>query len=131
VKVIGQLTFQRTHPVNDSTTQALNGTGFLPNISFQVYSLKDSAYCIRKSESIKMVSSCSMPDTGGDMIIFGDFIFLNRMTCVWCKRPDNRVDYCRPIIENIFKNLDKSAAHSLEQLVGQFPIKGQTLKLPF
>ena len=131
IKPVGQLTFQRTHSVKDTIAESLYRSGFLPNFTFQIFDIKDSAYCLKKSELIKKISSCISPDVGGDIIILSNFIFLNINVCLHCKRYDNGVDYCRPIINKIFLRVDKTKANSLEQIVGQLPIKGQVIKLAF
>jgi hypothetical protein len=131
IKPIGELTFQRTHAVKDTISESLYKRGFIPNFTFQVFNIKDSAYCFKKAQLIKNLSSCVSPDLGGDIIIFGSFIFLNVNICLQCKRYDNSVDYCRPIINKMFLSVDEAKATSLEQIVKQFPIKGQIMKLPF
>jgi hypothetical protein len=131
VKSLGELTFQRDHEVKDSISQSLYKSGFLPLITFQVYDINDSAYCYKKSLQIKMISSCMAPDAGGDIIIFGKYIFLNLQVCLHCKRFDNGVDYCRPMVNKIFSDVDKSKANSLEEIIGQFPIKGKIIRSPF
>ena len=131
VRPVGEITFQRTHAVDDTISESLYKSGFLPNFTFQVFDIKDSTYCLKKSQLIKTVSSCTSPDVGGDIIIFGKFIFLNLGVCSQCKRYDNGTDYCRPIINKMFLSVDKSKVNSLEQLVGQFQIQGQIIKSPF
>jgi hypothetical protein len=121
LKSVGELTFQRTHEIG----------GLTPKISFQVLDIKDSAYCLKKSIQILTASSCLSPDVGGDIIVFGKFIFLNLNVCLRCKGHDNDVDYCRPVINKMFLHVDKAKANSLEQIVGQFPMQGQVLKSPF
>ena len=130
IKSVGELTFQRTHAVKDTISENLYKSGFLPNFTFQVYNIKDSEYCLKKSQLIKTVSSCVSPDVGGDIIIFGKFIFLNLNVCLHCKRYDNGADYCRPIINKVFSIVDKSNANTLEQIVKQFVIQGQIMKSP-
>jgi len=71
------------------------------------------------------------PDAGGDMLVIGKFIFLNPNVCLQCKRDDNRVDYCRPMISKVFLSVDQTKANSLEQIVRQFPIQGQVIKSLF
>ncbi len=127
IKPVGQLIFQRTYSVKDTISESLYKSGFLPNFTFQVFDIKDSAYCFKKSRLIKTVSSCVSPDVGGDIIIFGNFIFLNINVCLHCKRYDTGVDYCRPIINKMFLSMDKRKATSLDQIVRQFPIKGQVI----
>jgi hypothetical protein len=131
IKPVGQLIFQRTHAVDDSVRKQLYGNGFLPIYTFQVFNIKDSVYCFNKANLIRRFSSCASPDVGGDIIVFGDFIFLNANMCMVCRRYDNGLDYCRPLINKMFLSVDKTKANSLEQIVKQFPIKGQVMKLPF
>ena len=131
IKSLGELTFQRDHAVKDSISESLYKTGFLPLITFQVYDIKDSAYCFKKSLLIKTVSSCMAPDAGGDIIVFGKFIFVNLKVCLPCKRFDNGVDYCRPIVNKMFSSVDMTKVDSLEQIIGQFPIQGQVIRSPF
>lgn len=131
VKSLGELTFQRAHEVKDSISEKLYKTGFLPLITFQVYDIEDSAYCFKKSSRTRVISSCLPPEVGGDIIVFGKFIFLNLDVCIRCKRHDNGVDYCRPIVNKMFSGIAKTKANSLEQIVEQFPIQGQVIKSPF
>ena len=128
---VGEIAFQRTHAVKDTISESLYKSGFLPNFTFQVFDIKDSAYCIKKSRLIRAVSSCISPDVGGDIIIFGKFVFLNQSVCLHCKRFDNGVDYCRPLINKIFLSVDKAKSNTLEQIVNQFPIQGQVMESPF
>jgi hypothetical protein len=130
VKSIGELTFQRKHPVGDTTSEKLYKSGFLPIYTFQIFDIRDSIYCFKKSHLIKAISSCIPPEVGGDIVIFGKFIFLNLNVCLHCRKYDNGIDYCRPIINKIFSSVDKAKADSLKQIVGQFPIKGQVIASP-
>src|SRR5450432_2141777 len=49
VKSVGEITFQRIRAVKDTISESLYKSGFLPNFTFQVYDIKDSAYCLKKS----------------------------------------------------------------------------------
>jgi hypothetical protein len=111
-------------------SEKLYKRGFLPNFTFEIFDIKDSAYCFKKSQLIKTVSSCTTPDVGGDIIIFDKYVFLNNSVCVHCKRYDSNFDYCRPIINKMFLSVEKRKGISLEQIVKQFPITGQVIKLP-
>ena len=121
VKPIGQLIFQK-----DQKTR-----GIPPNFRFQIFNIQDSAYCFKKSQSVRTLSSCHPPDVAGDIIIVKKFIFLNTNICLKCKNYDNGLDNCRPTINRIFSAVDKSKVTTLEDLVKQFPIKGNIMKLPF
>jgi len=131
VKPIGQLILHRTHAVDDTVRKNLYQSGFLPIFTFQVFDIKDSVYCFNKSDLIRKFSSCVSPDLGGDIIIFGNFIFLNTNICLACRTYDTGIDYCRPMINKLFMSVDRTKIGSLEQIVRQFPIKGQIMKLPF
>ena len=131
VKPVGQLIFQRTHAAKDKIREELFNGGFVPNVIFQIFDIKDSAYCFKKSRTIRTVSSCNSPDVGGDIVILGKYIFFANSVCLQCKGFDNSLDYCRPVINKIFLSVDRKKAASLEQMVKQFPIKGQVMKLPF
>jgi hypothetical protein len=121
VKPIGQLIFQRGTMVKGRTT----------NFTFQVFNIKDSAYCFKKSQQVRTLSSCVPPNVAGDIIIVNQFIFLNTDVCLQCRIDEKGPDYCRPLINKVFASVDKSKVHSLNDLVKQFPIEGQILNLPF
>jgi hypothetical protein len=121
IKPIGQLIFQRETMINHWT----------PNFTFQIFNIKDSSYCFKKSQLVRNLSSCVPPNVAGDIIIFKQYILLNTNVCLQCKNFKDGLDYCRPLINKVFSAVDKTKVTSLEELVRQFPIKGQTMKLPF
>jgi hypothetical protein len=120
VQPIGELIFQRAKQIN----------GFTPNFTFQVYNIKDSAYCFKKSRQVRTASSCAPPNVAGDIIIVNDFIFLNANVCLQCKIGEKGPDYCRPLINKVFGFVDMSQVQSLHDVVKQFPIQGQILEVP-
>jgi hypothetical protein len=120
VKPIGELIFQRAKQVN----------GVTPNFTFQVYDIKDSAYCFKKSRQVRTASSCAPPNVAGDIIIINDFIFLNTNICLQCKIGEKGADFCRPLINKVFQFVDISQVQSLHDVVKQFPIHGQIVELP-
>jgi hypothetical protein len=128
---IAQLIFQRKEPVDDTLSLQVFNRKWLPNISFEVFGIADSTYCFGISEKIRLISSCVPPDLGGDIILIGNYVLLNRTSCVDCARYDTKQDYCRPVINKLLLDLDKSKIGTLEELVNQFPIKGEILKVPF
>ena len=121
VQPIGQLIFQK----NQKTR------GVPPNFTFQIFNIQDSSYCFKKSQLVRKLSSCIPPDIAGDIIILNKYIFLNTNICLKCKSYENGLDNCRPTINRIFSAVDKTKVTTLEDLVKQFPIKGQIMKLPF
>jgi len=121
IKLIGQLIFQRK-------TMIMHWT---PNFTFQIFNIKDSSYCFKKSQLVRTLSSCVPPNVAGDIVILNQYILLNTNVCLQCKNFENGLDYCRPVINKILSAFDKTKVTSLEELVIQFPIKGQIMKLPF
>ena len=127
VRPLAALLLWRTKTIDDSISRKVYGRYWRPNISFEVYALRDSAFCKGKSQMTMTVSNCMPPNVGGDLIITGNYIFLNRNVCLACARYDTRVDYCRPVINYIFSRVDKDKAATIKDIVDQFPIKaGET-----
>ncbi len=121
VRPIGQLTIQRNKMIGRRSL----------NFTFQVFAIKDSSYCFRKSQSVRTLSRCVPPEVAGDIIIYNQFVFLNTNICLQCKNPEDGLDYCRPIINKVFSAVDRTKASTLEEIVKQFPIKGRIMKVPF
>lgn len=118
---IGRLVFQRKNMIKHWT----------PNFTFHIFNIVDSAYCFQKSVSVRNASSCVPPNVAGDIIIIGKFILLNTNICLQCKNIDDRRDYCRPVINKILSAVDPTKTETLDDLVKQFPINGQNIKLLF
>lgn len=117
---IGTLKFWRTKPTNF----LICGQNFWsPDISFSIYSIKDSFYCYQVARITREVSSCGPPNVGGDIIVVGNFVFISDGVCLQCLRNDTGVDYCRPLINYLFLNIDKNKISTIEALVEQFQIK--------
>jgi hypothetical protein len=90
-----------------------------PSMYFDVYNLKDSTYCKKISNKTEKMSSCVTPNQGGDLIIIGNYIFLNNHSCISCSRfieEKQSKDYCRPIINKILTEIDISDKSSLKQI---------------
>jgi hypothetical protein len=90
-----------------------------PSIYFQVYNLKDSTYCKKISNKTEKLSSCVTPNQGGDLIIIGNYIFLNNHSCISCSRfieEKQSKDYCRPIVNKILTEIDISDKSSLKEI---------------
>lgn len=115
-KPLGFITFKRIVAINDTAYMELYHRPWQPQISFEIYNIKDSAYCKNESNTIMLISSCGYPNTGGDYIIVRDLIFLNTSVCVNCKSYDTGIDYCRPIINYILDNINTQNITSLSTL---------------
>ena len=122
LKPIGQIIFLRTKTINDGISKKLYGRDWNPNITFDIFNVADSLNCFKNSTRIRFFSSCVPPQVGGDIIIVGKFLFLNRSVCLSCQRYDSKIDYCRPVLNYIFSNIRKREVETVEELVQQFPI---------
>jgi hypothetical protein len=123
LKPLGELIFWRIRPVDDKISKSLNSQRWTPHFTFEIYNLADSAFCCKKSNQVRLFSSCVPPNVGGDMIIIDKFIFINSSVCVSCARYETKVDYCRPFIHYIFSKIDKTKITNLESLIQQLVIK--------
>lgn len=129
IKAKGQLIFWRTEPIDDGISKDIYGQLWTPYITFDIYSLSDSIYCLNKSLRTRIVSSCVAPDVGGDLIEIGNFLLLNHAVCLSCQRYDTKKDYCRPVLKVVFSKLDNNKIITIESLVEQFIIsKGELQK---
>jgi hypothetical protein len=128
LKALGGLIFWRTKPVDDKISKGPNSQPWTPHFTFEIYNLADSDFCYKKSNHVRLYSSCVPPNVGGDMIIIDKFIFINSSVCVSCARYDTKVDYCRPVIRYIFSKIDKTKITTLESLIQQFVIKEGNLE---
>ena len=123
VKPIGLLTFYRTKSIDDSVSLKTYNRLWQPSISFDIYKLSDTSFCSQKSNLIHLLSSCSPPNVGGDYFVFGNFVFLNTDVCISCSNYLTKVDYCRPVINNVFTSVTNKNVTILNDLVKQFIIK--------
>ena len=121
VKPIGQITFWRTKPIKDSREKTYSKF-WTPHITFDIFTISDANYCFQYSKNIRTISSCTPPSTGGDVIVVGQFLLLNRSVCVNCRNQDAKIDYCRPIVNYLFSNIHNKKVETIEKLVEQFGI---------
>ncbi|GAB5527366.1 MAG: hypothetical protein Roseis2KO_52380 [Roseivirga sp.] len=63
-----------------------------------------------------MASSCVAPDVGGDLIVLGDLILLNTHVCLSCIRYNTRTDYCRPLLNKVFSEIEDIKVTSIKEL---------------
>jgi hypothetical protein len=129
IKPIGQLIFWRTKPIDDSISKFVYNQLWTPYITFDIFTIADTNYCYDMSTNTRFYSSCVAPDVGGDIIIIDKYLFLNNSVCLSCERHDTKIDYCRPVINYVFSNIDKTKITTIESLVQQFVItRGQLPK---
>jgi hypothetical protein len=123
IRPIGKITFWRIKPLDDGISLKIYNQIWTPTISYEIFNMRDSAFCLKQSHQTRMLSSCVPSNVGGDIFIIGSFIFFNRNVCVSCTKYDSGQDYCRPIIRQIVDKVDKSKIESLAEIVRQFIIK--------
>ena len=119
INPIGIVNFWRTVSIDDSISMVVYGKLWTPHISYKIYNLKDSLYCKEISKKVRFFSSCVPPDVGGDFIILGELILLNTNVCLGCGRYDTGTDYCRPILNKVFKTIDTQKINSISSLEAQ------------
>jgi hypothetical protein len=122
IKPIGQILFWRIKPIDDSISKGVYNKLWTPYITFDIYTIADTNYCFNLSSKTKFFSSCIDPNVGGDVIIVDKFVFLNHSVCLRCCRYDTGIDYCRPIVNYIFSQIDKTKVTTIQSLVEQFVI---------
>lgn len=125
IQPLYKLTFKRLEPINNYTElyKQLDTVSWKVHITYKVYRLADSAYCFEKSAQIRKKTNFIPPFAGGDYFIIGKFIFLNTEYCIACIQLETNADYCRPTVNRLISNIDRSRPFSIEGIVRQFPIK--------
>ena len=123
ISAIGKIRFQRTKSMDDGISQEVYGKLWTPYIEFEIFPRKDSLYCAAQSKKTRLISSCKVPETGGDLLKVGDFIFLNTDVCLECIRYDTGTDYCRPLLKKVFEKVNVHKGGSLLDIVKQFPFE--------
>jgi hypothetical protein len=127
-KPIGRISFWRTKPFT-SPSQEVSENRWRPFIEFEIYALKDSIYCKKKSIQARIYSSCIAPQVGGDLFIISNYIFLNTQGCVNCLRESTNIDACRPTLNYLFTWVNPSHVKTIEDITKQFPIsKGSRME---
>jgi hypothetical protein len=122
VRSIGEITFFRTQPVADGNAIHNDHKPWAPNIKFVIFNIADSAYCKKANLKTLMLTNCGGPYAGGDYQVAGRFIFVNSSLCVECASVSG-LDYCRPVLKEIFDKLSKTNPLSLKQIISRMPIK--------
>lgn len=123
VQLLGKVTFYRVKPLYDSTSLRIYNRNWSPSITYYIYNLSDSAYCYKESLQTKILSSCVPPDVGGNHFIIGKYIFVNFDVCLNCSKPDDRKEYCRPLVGYVISKIDKNKTATLKDIFSQFVIK--------
>ena len=127
IKPIGSIAFMRNVKMYDKKYFAANKKLWYPYLSFEIFYLRDSLFCSEESKLYRRISSCTAPDVGGDLLVIGDFILLNRYVCLHVRKWDDDIDYARPVINNILSNINQNKIHSLTDFITVLPIKGKFL----
>jgi hypothetical protein len=128
VKPIGAITFLRKTTLFDKKYFESNKKNWRPYLSFEVFLLKDSAFCLADSKNTRNFSSCLPPFTGGDILFIGDFILLNRRVCnAFSIKWENEIDYARPVINKVFSHTNIRNLHSFQDFIKELPIEGKLL----
>jgi len=122
INPIGQLYFWRTVPIYDSISKIVYNRLWSPHITFDIYAIEQLSYCYQTTSRARFLSSCVPPNVGGDLIIIDKFVFVSRGVCLDCSMLDTKVDYCRPVINYLFSNLDITQITTIQSLVKQFAI---------
>jgi hypothetical protein len=132
VKPVARIVFWSAKPAAIGADQKQGKNAWTPDISFELFNLSDLTWCKKKSEMTKSLSSCKPPGVGGDLYVVGNYVFLNREVCVNCIDHSTQKDYCRPVMNYLFNKLNKTQAHTLDELAKQldahFPVVKAGLK---
>ncbi|HXL55322.1 MAG TPA: hypothetical protein VN958_03630 [Chitinophagaceae bacterium] len=123
IKPMGQLIFWRVKSLPDKMSREVYNSNWLPFMTFDIYKIRDSTFCKKISRQTIMLSSCVPPSVGGDMLIVGKYILLNKSVCLQCEKYDTNVDYCRPVINFVLNKAASNNALTIEEIVKAFPIK--------
>jgi len=128
---IGKIYFWRTKSIDDGISKSIYNKLWTPQISFDIYKLSGKIHCEEVSNHIRYFSSCTPPNVGGDLLSIGNYILLNRDVCLSCERYDTEVDYCRPLLNKLFGNIDDEKIISLKSLESeiQFFLKKALIKI--
>jgi len=114
IQPIGIIKFWRIKPVKDKLRREIYGKDWTPSISFEIYKISDLDFCKNRSLNTRMISSCY--NFGGDLLKINNYLFLNNEVCVDCKKSDNDVDYCRPLINKILTEIELTKNCSIQEI---------------
>ena len=125
----GFLEAKKVWPGSEVEKEIKENLWFTPRIYFKVYLLKDSTYAISQSNLYKSTTGCVPPYGGGDIFRSGNYIFLNDNFCVSCTSVFwGKVDYCRPILNFLFKDLVSNKNDSIETIFSRLSITSCSIK---
>ena len=129
---LGRIMFFRLRDWDDNPQAEFKtpGQGYL-NITYYIYPLKDSGLVKRFSKTLReMKSLCNIPYRGGEYFVAGNFIFINSKDCLNCYRNKTGTDYCRPMVNRIFSNMNGIENATLKEIIEKIPLKKQKIKIP-
>jgi len=116
IKPIGLIKFIRTESIKDKQREEIYLEDWFPSIYFEIYDITELEHCKKISKTIKMFSSCEKANVGGDLILVKNYVFVNRGHCLNCVQSENETDYCRPILDKIFSNLNLNGSRDLREI---------------
>ena len=114
IQPIGKIEFWRIKPLEDKQRKEIYGKDWTPSFEFEIYKITELEFCKKRSLNTRLISSCY--NFGGDLLIIGNFIFLNNQVCDNCKKWDNGIDYCRPLINKILSRIVIDDNNSLKEI---------------
>ena len=113
---VAKITFERSEAIRVKKDR------IKPAMSFDIYRIEDSSFCLEKAKMIKLTSSCTTPNIGGDIIMVGHYIFLNSSVCVNCGLTSG-VDFCRSNIAALLSYLSKDRNDDVTLWIKNLPIE--------
>jgi hypothetical protein len=123
VKKIGQIIFWRSEAIYDSVAKNY----WRPDISYDIYFLRDSLHVRDVSNKVRLVSSCDSINKGGDIFLIGNFILVSSSVCVHCSSLSN-IDYCRKIIKRILESVPDKHRENWNKILKNLIIKKEAFK---
>lgn len=101
VKAIGRIIFWRTKPVANLGNIPLDDWQLTPHLAFEIYPLKDSAWCYKWADRIRGFSSSVPPNVGGDLIRVDQHLYFSGNSYLQCQPYENGPDFCRPVVNAV------------------------------
>ncbi|MFI1770274.1 hypothetical protein [Thalassobellus citreus] len=123
VKSIGLIQFLRTKSIKDKKREEIYNEDWIPAIQYEIFNISDFEFCEQASLRTKRLASCLPPNVGGDLIVVQNYIFLNRSVCLNCIGTENKVDYCRPIVNKVLSDLDLTKTNNLMEIDKEIGMK--------
>ena len=123
IKPIGLIKFERTKSIKDKQREEIYLEDWFPSIDFEIYDKTELEHCKKISQTMKLFSSCENATVGGDLILINNYVFVNRGHCLNCVQSENETDYCRPVLNLIFSDLNLTGSLDLREINEKIGIK--------